>query len=83
MNRFLIAIGAAALLSTAAVAGPNSKGAYLGLGYGNSVYTDSDFVEEALGRDDLDATDTGYKVYGGYQFNNVVGIEGRGSRSAR
>ena len=75
MRNILLVIGAVAFLSTAGIAGPNSHGAYVGAGYGNSAYGDADFVQEALGRVNLEETDTGYKVYGGYQFNNVIGIE--------
>ena len=75
MKKILISVLAASALSTALFAGPNSSGAYVGLGYGTTAYNDSDYLNEALKLDNLDNGDSGYKVYGGYQFNNVVGIE--------
>lgn len=65
----------AVLLSTAAVAGPNSSGAYVGLGFGNTVIEDDDFVRQEVTTASFDDTDVGATLYGGYQFNNIVGVE--------
>lgn len=63
-----------ALMSTAVVAGENRSGFYLGGGFGNASYSDSDLsVDMGVGK--LDTTDDGIKGYLGYQFNNVIGIE--------
>ncbi|MEE8589402.1 MAG: porin family protein [Sulfurimonadaceae bacterium] len=75
MKNSLLVMGAVALLSTAVIAGPNSSGAYVGAGFGTTGYEDDDFVKKELLRFDLDKTDSGYKIYGGYQFNNIVGVE--------
>ncbi len=74
MKKSLFAMGAAALLSTAVIAGPNSNGAYIGVGFGATGYADDNYVQD-VGRTGLDKSDTGYKIYGGYQFNNIVGVE--------
>ncbi len=74
MKKSILAMGAAALLSTAVIAGPNSSGAYVGAGFGATGYADDNYVQD-VGRTGLDKSDTGYKIYGGYQFNNIVGVE--------
>jgi len=68
-------MGAAALLSTAAMAGPNSSGAYIGIGYGNTIYESDGFVSEQITLSAFDEEDSGLTFYGGYQFNNIVGVE--------
>ena len=75
MKKIIISALVASALSTAVLAGPNSSGGYVGIGFGTTAYNDSDYLNEALKLDNLDNGDSGYKVYGGYQFNNVVGIE--------
>jgi len=75
MKKILTSVLVASALSTALFAGPNSSGAYVGLGYGTTAYNDGDYLKEELKIDNLETKDSGYKVYGGYQFNNVVGIE--------
>lgn len=62
------------LLSTGAMAGENRSGFYLGAGMGSVAYSDSDLsVDMGVGK--LKNDDNGLKLYGGYQFNNVIGIE--------
>jgi hypothetical protein len=68
-------MGAAALLSTAAMAGPNSSGAYIGIGFGNTINEDDGFVSEQITSSSFDDGDSGVTLYGGYQFNNIVGVE--------
>jgi len=75
MKKILLSILAISALSTAVIAGPNSSGAYIGLGYGTTAYNDSDYLKKELDLDNLEKSDSGYKVYGGYQFNNIIGIE--------
>ena len=75
MKKIIISALVASALSTAVLAGPNSSGGYVGLGFGTTAYNDSDYLNDGLKLDNLDNGDSGYKVYGGYQFNNVVGIE--------
>ena len=43
MNRLLLAIGVAALFTTASYAEKNVSGAYIGAGYGHTEYQDDDF----------------------------------------
>jgi len=69
MKKLTLALGVVAFLSTAIIAGPNSSGAYVGLGYGTTNYESDDFVSG------VDTTDSGFKVYGGYQFNNIIAVE--------
>lgn len=68
-------MGAAALLSTAVMAGPNSSGAYIGIGYGNTIFESDGFVGDQITTSDFDEEDSGLTFYGGYQFNNIVGVE--------
>ena len=75
MRKSLCIIGATILLSTAAMAGANSSGAYIGIGFGNTVYEDDDFVNEQMMTSLRDDVDSGVTLYGGYQFNNIVGVE--------
>ena len=75
MNRLLLAIGVAALFTTASYAEKNVSGAYIGAGYGHTEYQDDDFVKEQLQRSGLEKTDTGYRIYGGYQFCRVIAAE--------
>ncbi len=75
MKKILSMAAVLALMSTAVIAGPNSNGAYVGVGVGGSGYADDDFTKKELAADNLDESDSGYTVYGGYQFNNVVGVE--------
>ena len=70
MKKITLALGVVALLSTAVIAGPNSSGAYAGLGYGTTNYEDNGWVGS-----NVDNSDSGLKLYGGYQFNNVVAVE--------
>ena len=74
MKKSLVAMGAVALLSTAVIAGPNSSGAYVGVGFGATGYADDNYVQD-IGSTGIDKSDTGYKIYGGYQFNNIIGVE--------
>lgn len=75
VKKSLFVMGAAALLSTAAMAGPNSSGAYIGFGYGNTIYESDGFVSEQITPSAFDEDDGGLTFYGGYQFNNIVGVE--------
>ena len=66
-----------------------AKGFYLGAGLGTSFYNasltksqyyiqdpDGTYVIKGDDLSELDDSDTGYILYGGYQFNKIVGIEG-------
>ena len=56
----------------------HADGFYVGLGYGMTSFTDGDFGKEFDNfkvAPDND-TDSGFKLYGGYKFNEIVGVEG-------
>ena len=74
MKKSLFTLVAVALLSTVVIAGPNSNGAYVGVGFGATGYADDNYVQD-IGCTGIDKSDMGYKIYGGYQFNNIVGVE--------
>ena len=74
--KILSAITVITLLTTIADATEDGSGAYIGLGLGSTAYVDSGFVEEQqTAADKLGSTDSGFKIYGGYQFSQVIGIE--------
>lgn len=59
-----------------------SRTYYFGFGYGNSDYQaafrdDDDYIDENDGHitKRYDANDKGYKIYGGYQFNEIIAVE--------
>jgi len=76
MKKILLSIITIGVLSTSLFSGQNSDGAYIGLGYGVTGYSDDDYLNKELNLDNLDKSDSGFKVYGGYQFNNIVAVEG-------
>jgi len=76
MKKSLLVMGTAALLATAVMAGENSSGTYVGLGFGATGYEDDNFVSNEQNRADLDQSDKGFTLYGGYQFNNIIAVEG-------
>ena len=78
----IIYILTALLLTSALYAAP--KGAYIGLGYGNSDFADGGYqndlndVLRSAGssvRIDDDYKDSATKVYAGYQFNRIIALE--------
>ena len=64
-----------ALSGLALLASDDGSGAYIGLGFGSTAYVDSGLIEEQTAEDELGSVDSGYKVYGGYQFNKIIGLE--------
>ena len=89
MKKTLISIIASTMLATGLMASDDLNttsaapavdvhtGWYVGLGFGSSSYSDMD-----MGKDfdnfsvEVDqGTDTGFKFYGGYKFNTIVGVE--------
>ena len=67
---------AVTLCTTIADAVEDGSGAYIGLGFGSTAYVDSGFVkEQQTAEDELGANDSGFKIYGGYQANKIIGIE--------
>ncbi|NAZ70105.1 porin family protein [Vibrio toranzoniae] len=72
MNRITksaLALGLISAVSLPALAAGTDGGAYIGGGL--SLYQDSD----TDGQGSLDSDGMGYNLYGGYQFNRIVGVE--------
>jgi len=70
MKKNLMSIFGALIFITVANADSNTKGFYLGVGYGNMQYSD-----DRLASSDLDNKNSGTKLYAGFQFNKMMGIE--------
>ena len=76
MKNMLIKISTLLLLMSMLNANEDGSGAYIGLGLGSTAYVDSGFVkEQQTAEDELGAVDSGFKIYGGYQFNQIIGLE--------
>ncbi|WP_372147577.1 porin family protein [Vibrio lentus] len=69
MKKSALALGLIGLVSLPTLAAGTDGGAYVGGGL--SVYQDSD----TDGAPSLDSSGMGYNLYGGYQFNRIVGVE--------
>jgi len=71
-----------ATLATAIMAGPGAAAAepFLGAGFGQTSYPDDTFIEDVcveFGIDcNIDDSDTGFRVFTGYRFNEYVALEG-------
>jgi opacity protein-like surface antigen len=70
MKKIILASLLAFGLTSSAIASEDGSGAYVGLAYGATAFDDGD--ARTVIKDD---TDSGYKIYGGYQFNKIVGVE--------
>ena len=71
MKRILLASLLAFGFTASAIASEDGSGAYAGLAYGNTAFSDDGALLSTL----KDDSDKGFKVYGGYQFNKIVGVE--------
>lgn len=69
MNKFTSALIALSLMSAPVFAAQVDGGTYVGAGIGAFQKSDTD------GAGSLDAKGTGYTLYGGHQFNRIVGVE--------
>ncbi len=75
-KKVLLAMVATTLLAPIANADEDGSGAYVGLGFGRTAYVDSGFVKDGLSEpEEVAKTDSGFKLYGGYQFNKIIGVE--------
>ncbi len=72
MKKIILASLLAFGFTASAMASEDGSGAYAGLGYGTTVFGDNDIFKNNSLKDDADS---GLKVYGGYQFNKIVGVE--------
>ena len=70
MKKIILASLLAFGLTSSAMASEDGSGAYIGLAYGATAFSNGDGTTSIS-----DDTDSGYKVYGGYQFNKIVGVE--------
>ena len=74
--KILSAITAITLLTTVVDATDDGSGAYIGIGLGSTAYVDSGFVkEQQTAEDEMGSVDSGFKIYGGYQFTPIIGVE--------
>ncbi|MEZ8384017.1 porin family protein [Vibrio splendidus] len=69
ITKSALALGLISAVSLPALAAGTDGGAYIGGGLG--IYQDSD----TDGQGSLDSDGMGYNLYGGYQFNRIVGVE--------
>lgn len=72
-----IRIIAAGLLLTGAwmAAAPAAAQAYIGFGAGKSDYDSGNMIPDLITSGSVDGKDTGYKLFGGYQFNPHFAVE--------
>jgi len=66
------------LLSSTLMASEDGSGAYVGIGLGSTAYVDSGFAKEQTNKnvkEEIAVSSFGAKLYGGYQFNEIIGIE--------
>lgn len=72
-----IRIIAAGLLLTGAwmAAAPAAAQAYIGFGAGKSDYDSGNMIPDLITSGSVDGKDTGYKIFGGYQFNPYFAVE--------
>ena len=68
---------AAALLLCGLVAASqaSAQGFYIGGSVGQSNFDDSNAIPDLITAGTVDGSDTGYKIFGGYQFNQHFGLE--------
>lgn len=69
VTKSALALGLISAVSLPALAAGTDGGAYIGGGH--SIYQDSD----TDGQGSLDSDGMGYNLYGGYQFNRIIGVE--------
>ncbi|UOE91703.1 porin family protein [Vibrio splendidus] len=69
ITKSALALSLISAVSLPALAAGTDGGAYIGGGLG--IYQDSD----TDGQGSLDSDGMGYNLYGGYQFNRIVGVE--------
>jgi OOP family OmpA-OmpF porin len=68
----------AAAVATALLAGSGAAAAepFLGAGYGQTTYPDDVFIQDVCVECVIDDSDTGFRVFAGYRFNEYVAVEG-------
>ena len=53
----------------------SAQGFYIGGSVGQSNFDDSNAIPDLITSGNVDSKDTGYKIFGGYQFNQHFGLE--------
>jgi OmpA-OmpF porin, OOP family len=79
MRQALVAALACACLALPATAQAQGRGAYMGGGLGQAKMTewcDTSAVPPGQRLHACEDTDTGFKLFGGYQFNRYISVEG-------
>lgn len=80
----IILLVAATLMVTASLSAKPVEGAYIGLGFGSSTFNDGGYEDDGssylarIGSTTHSATNynsSGYKLYAGYQFNDIIAVE--------
>ncbi len=75
-KKILLTMAVTVFLAPIVDAEEDGSGAYVGLGFGSTAYVDNGFVKEGLSEpEEVAKTDRGFKLYGGYQFNKIIGVE--------
>jgi OOP family OmpA-OmpF porin len=71
----IIAAAVLALSGLVAASQASAQGFYIGGSVGRSDADDSNAVPDLITSGSADGTDTGFKIFGGYQFNPYFGLE--------
>jgi OOP family OmpA-OmpF porin len=75
MNK-IAKIGVALLVLGALMAAPQARGQfYLGGSFGKSDFDDGNAIPDLITSGTVDGKDSGFKIFGGYQFNPNFGVE--------
>jgi OOP family OmpA-OmpF porin len=71
----IIAAAVLALSGLVAVSQATAQGFYIGGSIGQSDFDDGNAVPALITSGTVDGSDTGFKIFGGYQFNQNFGVE--------
>jgi OmpA-OmpF porin, OOP family len=71
----LLAAAVLVLSGLVAASQVSAQGFYIGGSVGQSEFDDSNAIPELITSGSVDGSDTGYKIFGGYQFNQHFGLE--------
>ena len=64
------------LVTSGLLAAPQASGQfYLGGGFGKSDFDDGNAIPDLITSGSVDGSDTGFKLFGGYQFSQHFGVE--------
>lgn len=71
----LLVVAVLALSGASAASQAAAQGFYLGGSVGKSDFDDDNAIPDLITSGSVDGSDTGYKIFGGYQFNQNFGVE--------